>query len=149
MVAPASKLVIDTNLYIQAARSPELRDRLGDFMARSAPRCYLLSIVAMELLAGARDAADGRRLRRDLIRPFERRGRLLTPSAQAVLRCVGILSAMRRDGSQPAAPVPAAFLNDLVIAATCVEHGVLLHTHNTRDFSRIDPHLPGLRFASF
>jgi len=149
VVAPAPKLAFDTNLYIGAMRDEAARAKLSDFAAQHAPRCHLVSLVAMELLAGVRSSPDARRLHQDLVRPFERRGRLLSPSAGAVLKAGGVLASLRREGDLPRDSLPASFLSDVLIALTCVEAGVLLLTHNLRDFERIGRHVSGLQFADF
>ena len=149
MVAPGPKLAFDTNLYLRAYRDPSAREDLAALAATHAPRCHLISVVAMEVLAGARHEKDAGRIRRELVRPFERRRRVVSPSAGALLEAGDALAAMRRSGSLPRGSLPGAFLNDVLIAVTCQESGVLLLTHNVQDYERIARVVKGLRFAGW
>lgn len=77
---PAGRWVIfDTNVYVGA-----LREGLGGAsfgrLQEAAPRTVLASVVSAELRAGAVDEA-GRRLVIELVKRFERLGRVVVPTA--------------------------------------------------------------------
>lgn len=84
-MSPAAerKYVLDTNLFIQAFRDEAANAELQHFHQLFAPFEYLSAVVAQELRAGARSAADGRRLERHVLQVYARRGRVVTPSTQA------------------------------------------------------------------
>lgn len=130
------KLALDTNLFIDAFRNTDDEARLTAFHARYAPFEYLSAIVALELLAGARDGVAGD-LQRHVFDPLERRGRVFAPSHdswKAAGAALGMLAG--RDGLRLAA-ASRGFVNDVLLAASCREHGITLVTRNVRDFERI------------
>lgn len=129
--------VLDTNLYIRATRSETSMRALEAFSTAFAPALHLHSAVAMELLSGATSAALRRRTEASFIRPFERRGRVITPGHSAWKRAGAIIAdliaarRLSRDGFS------RSFVNDCVIAASAHELGFVLVTENTRDFDLI------------
>lgn len=125
------KYALDTNLFIDAFRNAEDEARLLAFHARYAPNEYLGAVVALELRAGTRSATEAARLERHLLMPFERRGRVFAPS-YATWKMAGAAVAELR-----AEPLTRAFYNDVLLAASCREHGVTLVTRNSADFQRI------------
>lgn len=74
-----AKHLIDTDLYIDLIQSGTTLPFIRELYDRDAPGIYFSSIVAQELLAGARSPA-GRKRVEILFRPFERIGRVVTPS---------------------------------------------------------------------
>ena len=74
-----SKHLIDTDLYIDLIQTGTTLPIIRELYDKDAPGIYFSSIVAQELLAGARSPA-GRRRAEILFRPFERVGRLVTPN---------------------------------------------------------------------
>ncbi len=77
----ARKYVLDTNCFIDASRDAEAGAAFEAFSAQAAPRLHLSAVVASELRAGA---GRGRAtLERVVLGPYVRRGRVLTPSAEA------------------------------------------------------------------
>ena len=148
MRAVIPKFAVDTNIYIGSLRSAEARAAMTDFVDSYAPRCYVLSIVMLELFAGAPNASELERYRRLILRPYRRLRRILTPSREAVIRAGELIARLRWKGERAAGPVHAAFISDVLIAQTCAEHGVVLVTDNTRDFRLLAEHVPGLRYAA-
>ena len=126
-----AKYALDSNLFIDALRDPDSEARLLEFHERYAPAEYLSAIVALELRAGARSAADAASVERHLFAPFERRGRVFAPS-YATWKAAGAAVAELRT-----APLTRSFYNDILLAASCREHGVTLVTNNGADFQRI------------
>ncbi len=135
------RYAVDTNLFIRGYRTEADRGALEAFLQAFAPFCYLPAIVAQELLAGVRTAAEERALDRHLIGRFERRGRLLAPSAAAWLESGRVLRALAQAETVSLAGMTKAIGSDVMLAVTCREHGVCLVTENVRDFARIRRHL--------
>ncbi len=131
------KFVLDTNLFIRGFRDPASNNDLQRFHSLFAPFEYLSAVVAQELRAGARSAADRRALERHVLDLFARRGRVVTPTAGAWAESGDLLAELsRRDGLE-LARVSKAFGNDVLLALSCREAGLVLVTDNERDFERI------------
>jgi predicted nucleic acid-binding protein len=126
-----TKYALDTNLFIDALRNAGDEARLQAFHERYAPAEFLSAIVALELCAGARAVSDAAKVQRHLLAPFERRGRVFAPS-YPTWKIAGAAVAKLR-GAQ----LTRAFYNDILLAASCREHGVTLVTRNAADFERI------------
>jgi predicted nucleic acid-binding protein len=96
---------------------------LEAFSTAIAPALHLHSAVAMELLSGATSAALRRRTETSFIRPFERRGRVITPGhvtwklAGAIIADLIAARRLGRDGFS------RSFVSDCVIAASAREYG--------------------------
>lgn len=131
------RFVLDTNVFIRAFREASANAELQRFHIRHAPHEYLSSVLAQGLLAGARNRADGRKLERNVLGVFAKRGRVIVPSAAAWDWSGKILAELvRRDGLE-LQRVSKAFGNDALLAMSCREAGLVLVTDNTRDFARI------------
>lgn len=131
------KYALDTNLFIDAFRNRQDEDQLVDFHRRHAPAEFLSAVVALELRAGVTSAADMKKLQRNILAPFETRGRVFAPSYAAWKRAGAALAELaRRDGLR-LAEIPRGFYNDVLIAASCCEHGIRLVTRNVDDYQRI------------
>jgi predicted nucleic acid-binding protein len=74
-----AKHLIDTDLYIDLIQSGTTLPLIRELYDKDAPGIYFSSVVAQELLAGARSPAGKKRVE-ILFRPFERVGRVVTPS---------------------------------------------------------------------
>lgn len=128
-------LVLDTNLYVEAARDRTKAKDLARFSSAVLPVLYLHAVVGQELLAGAR-GEDGRAsIRRWLLRPFERRRRILVPSWGAWKRSGQLVSKLVERGKLSPGGFSRSFMNDALIAASLGEIGAVLITRNERDFS--------------
>ena len=75
-----TKYVVDTNLYVDATRSPHWNQALAGFQRRFAPLLHQHSTVAQEILSGARDRAGYRALYDRWVAPFEQLDRVYTPT---------------------------------------------------------------------
>jgi predicted nucleic acid-binding protein len=131
------KYVLDTNCYIDASRDRDALDRLTRFCSWSAPGLFLSAVVAAELRAGARSAADRRKLERNVLEPFARRRRVLAPGAPGWDALGSTLATLRETEGLQLAQVPRSFAFDVLLAYSCRENGVVLVTANTRDMQRI------------
>ena len=129
-----ARYAIDTNVYIDALRETRSRDWLDRFHVSNTPFLHLSSVVAHELRAGARDASARTSIDRDLLTPYERRRRVFTPSYAAWKEAAAVLAELA-GGSWRG--VGRSIVNDALLAMSCRESGVVLVTHNVRDFTRI------------
>lgn len=121
---------LDTNVLIDALRRPAEMLLLKEFLDWALPHTVLSSVVASELLAGARTESARRLVERDLLGAFERLGRILAPSAAAWGKTGLVL------GRAAAASIGASWQNDLLLAHTAREFGWTLVTRD-KDFTRI------------
>jgi predicted nucleic acid-binding protein len=143
-VSPAveRKYVLDTNLFIRAFREEGANAELQRFHRLFAPFEYLSAVVAQELRAGAHSAVARRRLERNVLDLYARRGRVVTPSTQAWHDSGDLLAELaRRDGLE-VGRLSKAFGNDVLLALSCREEGLVLVTDNRRDFERIERQAP-------
>ena len=131
------KYVLDSNCYIDAARSAEEQAALGQFVAWAAPQLYLSSVVAAELRAGARSSRDRTRLEELVFEPLVRRQRVIAPSAGA-WDALGLTLATLtgKEGLEPDL-VRRGFAFDILLAYSARETGATLVTRNRRDMARI------------
>ena len=131
------KYALDTNCYIDAGRDPEALARLTRFSTWSIPGLFLSSVVAAELRAGAASSRDRHTLEEDVLGPFVRRGRVLTPSAAAWDALGLTLATLRENEGLQLAQVHRSFALDILLAYSCREAGTVLVTGNARDMERI------------
>jgi predicted nucleic acid-binding protein len=132
---------LDTNVVVDALRQAAELDRLKAFLSWALPSTVLSSIVAAELAAGARTDRARRVLDDAVLAPFDRRGRLLAPSATAWRRAGALIA---RTGT-PA--TTASRQNDLLLAAQARERGWMILTRD-RDFDALRPLIKGLQVAA-
>jgi predicted nucleic acid-binding protein len=137
-VAGERTYTIDSNLYIDAFRNPDANAALQVFHTAFAPFEYLSAVVAQELRAGARAAGRAAAaLQRNVFDPFERRGRVFVPSYGAWKSTGEVLAALADRGKLDWRNVSRGFVNDVLLAMSCREAGIVLVTANTTDFARI------------
>lgn len=129
------RFAVDSHLYIDALRTAEGLAALKAFDSRCTAFLVMSAVVAHELRAGASTPQAVNRVEEDIIGPFERRGRLITPTFWAWKESARILSSLF--GREAWTGVPRSFVNDVLLAMSCREAGVVLITANTRDFQRI------------
>ena len=129
---------LDTNLWVDALRQPAELDRLKGFLNWALPQTALASVVAAELLAGARTEAARRALEAEVLEPFARRGRLQAPSVEAWRRTGILLGELRLPRGH------AGWQNDLLLASMAREHGWVVLTRDA-DFSWLRQYIRGLQ----
>ena len=105
--------------------------------AAFAPFEYLSAIVVQELRAGVQARAARLRLERGLLDVFERRGRVVDPSRDAWAASGDVLAEMAWREGLEVGRVSKSFGNDVLLALSCRENGLVLVTDNGRDFSRL------------
>lgn len=128
------KYALDSNVFIDAFRNDQRGAELEAFHAAFAPFEYLSAVVAMELRAGVRGTA-ATKLEQHVLEPFERRGRVVTPSYAAWRAAGEVLAAVRGRGDSRV--MMTGFANDVLLALSCREAGITVVTSNRRDFERI------------
>ena len=129
------KYVLDSNCFIDAARNATARAALEAFSLQAAPGLYLSAVVAAELRAGA---GRGRAtLEREVLGPYVRRGRVLTPSAQSWDALGTTLATLADRDGLVLAQARRSFVFDILLAHSCREGGATLVSGNTRDLERI------------
>ena len=129
---------LDTNVVIDALRRPAEMALLKEFLEWALPHTALSSVVASELLAGARTDSARRLVERDLLDAFDRRGRIVAPSTGAWTKTGLVL------GRATTSAIGASWQNDLLLAHTAREFGWTLITRD-KDFTRIRSLVKGLK----
>ena len=132
-----TKYVLDTNLYIEAARDRMFAAGLAQFTSMFLPQIYLHAVVAQELMVGAINEAARRQLDREVIQPFERRGRVVVPNYRAWKRSGEILAELVETKVMSAGGASRSFPNDVLLATSCHNEGLTIITRNVADFDRI------------
>lgn len=132
-----SKYVIDTNIFFNADRDPQWADELDRFSSEHLPHIYLSAVVVQEMLAGAVNRDREKAIRVNYIAPFERKGRLVTPSYTAWKRAGQIMAKLVDRKLMSPGAFGRSFVNDCVLATSCRERGATLITLNARDFQLI------------
>jgi predicted nucleic acid-binding protein len=124
-------VVFDTNIYVAA-----LREGLnGVSFARleeAGPRTFLASVVSAELRSGALDEA-GRRAVTELVKRFERLGRVVVPTAGSWNAAGDVLAKIARHDPGFRTKIRRLW-NDALIALSARQIGATLVTENLRDF---------------
>ena len=132
---------LDSNVFVYALRQPTELDRLKAFLSWALPSTVLPSVVAAELTAGARTPAARKALDEHFLAPFERRGRIIAPSAAAWRRAGAV---MARSGS---GTTSASRLNDILLAAQAREHGWTVVSRDG-DIRTLRAQITGLKVAA-
>jgi len=110
---------------------------LAAFYALFVPMTFMHAVVVQELLLGAVDARRGRDLYQGYVAPFESRGRIVTPSYASWRRSGEVVAALVQRRRLSPGGFSRSFLNDVLLAVSCREAGVVLITLNAADFARI------------
>ncbi|MGI8618245.1 MAG: type II toxin-antitoxin system VapC family toxin [Gemmatimonadaceae bacterium] len=132
---------LDTNVVVDALRQSRELDRLKAFLSWALPATVLSSIVAAELVAGARSDRARRVLDDAVLAPFDRRGRLVAPSVAAWRRTGALLA---RSG---ATGLTASRQNDVLLATQARERGWVVVTRD-HDLHALRPLISGLQVAA-
>lgn len=129
-----NRYVLDTNLYIEAAREKKKAEELKSFFSAFLPFVFLHAVVVQELLAGAVTPRGKEQIEQSIVAPFERRGRLVIPSYRAWKRSGEIVAELVREKELSPGGFKRSFMNDALIAASLRENGMILITRNVEDF---------------
>lgn len=131
------KYVLDTNCFIEASRNEAAAAMLAAFSARAAPFLYLSSVVAAELLAGTTTPESRQIIEEEVLDPYRRRGRVVTPSRTSWDILGRTLSELVWNTGLELRRMPRGFMLDILIAHSCRESGAVLISKNARDMQRI------------
>ncbi len=126
------KHLIDTDLYIDLIQSGTTLPFIHELYDKDAPAIYFSSIVAQELLAGARSTAGKKRVE-ILFRPFEKVDRVVTPGHNHWKAAGGILAKVMQHRPDLKSKLPA-LVNDCLLALSARSLGATLYTRNRDDF---------------
>ena len=140
------KYTLDTNIFVDALRSPSAAIGLKRFLAVSLPSTWMNAVVMMELRSGARTPEQVTALESGLLDPFSRRGRVLVPTTRAFREAGRVLAELAASARGRPGRQPARIVTDVLLAVSCRENGVTLVTRDT-DFVTIARHVPGLQFV--
>jgi predicted nucleic acid-binding protein len=127
-----AKHLIDTDLYIDLIQSGTTLPVIRELYETDAPGIYFSSIVAQELLSGAQSPAGKRRVE-ELLRPFEKVGRVITPTHNQWKDAGSVLAKILHDRKDLRSKIPA-LVNDCLLALTARSLGATLYTRNREDF---------------
>ena len=127
-----AKHLIDTDLYIDLIQSGTTLPLIRELYDKDASGIYFSSIVAQELLAGARSPA-GRKRVEILFRPFERVGRVVTPGHNPWKDAGGILAKVLKDRPDLKDKL-SMLVNDCLLALSARSLGATVYTSNRDDF---------------
>ena len=129
-------LVFDTSVYISILRDAGFASALRERYRREVPRIHFSSVVIEELLAGARTLGH-RRQAVDVYEPFEKVGRVVTPSHEIWKETGRILARLAARASSYRDRLSRGFANDVLIALSARSIGATVVTRNKRDFELI------------
>ena len=124
--------LIDTDLYIDLIQSGGTLPIIRELYVKDTPGIYFSSVVIQELLAGARLPAAKRRVE-TLFRPFERVGRIVTPSHRHWKDAGDVLAKVLALRPNLKSKLPA-LVNDCLLALSARSIGATLYTRNRDDF---------------
>jgi predicted nucleic acid-binding protein len=136
-IAGRRKFVLDTNCFVDASRTDRAAAAFAQFCQWAAPTLYLSTVVAAELRAGAGSAKDRRILERQILSPYQRRGRLVNPSPAAWDALGTTLATLVEREGLVLRDTRRSFVFDILIARSCREIGATLISRNPTDLSRI------------
>ncbi|TMA84547.1 MAG: type II toxin-antitoxin system VapC family toxin [Deltaproteobacteria bacterium] len=132
------KYLLDTNVYLAAARSDDARARFREAFVPLLPATFLSLVVAYELAVDARDRRT-RGLVRQFLLPMERTGRILSPAFDDWVDAFDVVTAIEERDRSWRSKLPA-LLNDILIALCARRIGATLITYNGEDFRLIRRH---------
>ena len=129
------KYLIDSDLYIELLRTGQYHDIIAEIYSRETPHIYFSAVVAQELYAGVVNE-NGRKNVETLIAPFEKTGRIVTPSYVVWKETGQILAKLRIEKPQLKSKL-GRMINDILIAMSAKSIGAAVVTLNSSDFEAI------------
>lgn len=127
-----AKHLIDTDLYVDLIQSGKTLPIIRELYEKDTPGVYFSSVVTQELLAGARSPA-GKRHVEILVAPFERTGRIVTPTHRQWKEAGDVLARVLRRRPDLKSKLPS-LVNDCLLALSARAIGATLYTRNRDDF---------------
>lgn len=138
------KFTLDTSILIRAMRDEEFNAELQAWMKDHGPRLFMHQVALTEVLVGARDSETRARWRQRWQEPAEAVGRLVVPDSGAWDLASTVVVRLRGEGKLTS--VSPRFLNDCLMASSCLRQGITLVTDNGRDAGRAAAVLSGFRY---
>lgn len=129
------KHLIDTDLYVDLIRTGASHPVIRAIYEKETPGIHFSSVVAQELLSGVQ-TRTGRRSVLTLLEPFERMGRIVTPSHK-VWKKAGEILAQSLQLHPEFRKKLAGLANDCLLAVCARSIGATLYTRNREDFELI------------
>jgi predicted nucleic acid-binding protein len=133
------KYLLDTNIYLSAARSEVSRAQFRSTFYPLLPATYLSAVVAYELAVNASDRRT-QTLVWEFIRPMEQARRVVTPIFDDWVLASEVVTAINEKEKSWRSKLPA-LLNDVLIALSARRIGGVLLTYNRDDFRLIRRHI--------
>lgn len=138
------KYTPDSSVLIRAMRDAEFNVALQGWMKDHGPHLFMHQVALTEVLVGARDPDTRARWCRRWQDPAEAVGRLVVPDAGAWDLASTVIARLRGGGTLTS--VSPGFLNDCLIATSCLRAGLTLVTDNARDAALIATVLSGFQY---
>ncbi|MBI2336276.1 MAG: type II toxin-antitoxin system VapC family toxin [Deltaproteobacteria bacterium] len=129
------KILIDSNIYIAFIRTGKFEESIKALYTFRTRDLFFSSVVIQELLRGSLDA-QGKKHIETLFRPFEKVGRIATPTHEDWKEAGFILQKLRAHKKDWKAKLPT-LLSDTLIALSTLRLGAILYTANQKDFDAI------------
>ena len=129
------KSLYDTSVYIHAIRNRAYSEQILPHFARALPTTYFCAVVAQELKAGCHTPAARERVA-TLLRPFQRTGRLVTPTFADWEETGDLLARMLKERPDLKDKLPR-LINDILIALCALRLGAVVYTANEDDFALV------------
>ena len=136
-----TRFLIDSSVYIRAFRETAFGLELQAFHREHLPGLLLSTVVASEIMVGARGADHERRVRKALIEPFRARRRLISPAWSTWDLVARIDRRLRAKAANRTKLAQRSFLQDLLISASARELGATIITENRANFALIARHV--------
>jgi len=129
------RYIIDTDLYIELLRTGQYHDIIAEVYAKETPNIYFSSVVVHELLSGV-ISEEGKKNVETILRPFEKVGRVITPS-HSIWKEVGEILSILRKAKPNLKTKLSQLVNDALIAMSARAIGATVITLNSYDFEVI------------
>jgi len=129
------KVLLDTNVYLNAVRSDEGREQFRSLFFPLLSVTFLSAVVAYELAVDAA-SRQTRTLVEEFIRPMEATGRVVTPLRADWMMAAEVMTAVHDKAPSLRSKLPG-LLNDILIALSARQIGAALFTYNRADFELI------------
>ncbi len=130
-----AKHLIDTDVYIDFLQSGKFHAEIARLYAEHTPGIYFSSVVVAELLAGAVSPSERKNVE-TLYLPFERAGRVVTPTHVNWKETGGVLARIFREQPSSRSKLPQ-IVADCLIALSARTIGATVYTRNRADFELI------------
>jgi predicted nucleic acid-binding protein len=132
----AARFLFDSSVYITVLRDEHFARAFRPRYMRDIPRTHFSSVVIEELIAGARTFRH-RRQAAALYEPFERAGRIATPSHSVWKEVGAVVATLAEKIPQWRDKLSRGLLNDILIALSGRSLGATVVTRNEKDFRLI------------